>query len=803
MVTAKLLIALALSATAQDWVVVTESGLSGGGVVGGDLDMGGNDIVCSALLADNAPSDLLLKACGAYALAATNTTGANVNVVGGHGSKSTVIDDYTLCSTETVILAVVNSDGTEASTTLTEGVEWTAATDNATTCTSLGTAVDAVSGVSADTSACAGSDKLGIVPDASTARVILSESEPTCTTTANGVDGSLWFGSNADLDGHKLFLDVDALGTDTYLEGSAGDIPRMFAGGINTMQWRPTLVRLGVYLDLSSKTLADDGDGVVTIKVGDKIEGESATILDPTVDGTLTITNNASTANALLIAGGATLDGPLALTKVTIVDGDLTPDVSGGSFFVTSANTGAAAISDFGLPTVDQTFVICGGSDTNSSTIAHGVPFTNIGAATVSLSADSCHWYWARADNDYVEIANNDVASGTYDVAGGFLEDTVDGVVSVQAGDDFEVLDNDSICVGTGCDLDLSSDGDSVIGTLIDNTLDAMVLQSAGADGFFKMSTINGAEMLTLDRANSGVTPSALTNLFLESTDGPFLELGSINTEAAALIFSDPEGLAGLIIYSHANTNMLIQVEAQTITQLTSTTHTLLDSKLLCFGSGDDACATFGGTTLDWTLADNVVNSVSWSSAGAADILSVTTSDSAPKVSVTGIVGQVGLDVIGGVVTVAEDVSISGGTAAINLVHTDSSIRIPDNDSTALNIGSLGDDAMMAFSSLNSAAVVTFNSTISHAGADPVLSACGTTPTVVGGDSAGKVTIGTGVTTSCTATFAVAFIAAPSCIVIGDQTATTYAAATTTTVLTITSSADMDSDVINYHCIGL
>ena len=89
------------------------------------------------------------------------------------------------------------------------------------------------------------------------------------------------------------------------------------------------------------------------------------------------------------------------------------------------------------------------------------------------------------------------------------------------------------------------------------------------------------------------------------------------------------------------------------------------------------------------------------------------------------------------------------------------------------------------------------------AGSDPVLTAGGTSPTIVGADTAGQITIGTTVTTSCTATFAAAFTNAPSCIVTGDDAATSYAATTSTTVLTITSSADMDSDVINYFCTGL
>lgn len=84
----------------------------------------------------------------------------------------------------------------------------------------------------------------------------------------------------------------------------------------------------------------------------------------------------------------------------------------------------------------------------------------------------------------------------------------------------------------------------------------------------------------------------------------------------------------------------------------------------------------------------------------------------------------------------------------------------------------------------------------------PALSACGTAPAIVGTDANGKVTIGTGVTTSCTVTFDTAYTNAPPCMVSGDNTAVTYVATTSTTVLTIASSADMASDVVGYICMG-
>jgi hypothetical protein len=88
-------------------------------------------------------------------------------------------------------------------------------------------------------------------------------------------------------------------------------------------------------------------------------------------------------------------------------------------------------------------------------------------------------------------------------------------------------------------------------------------------------------------------------------------------------------------------------------------------------------------------------------------------------------------------------------------------------------------------------------------GTDPVVSACGTGPAITGADGAGKVTIGTGVTTSCTVTFATAYTSAPACTITSNDNATTYGASTTAAVLTITTAADMASDVIMYNCVGL
>ena len=86
----------------------------------------------------------------------------------------------------------------------------------------------------------------------------------------------------------------------------------------------------------------------------------------------------------------------------TIADGDTTPDVSGGSVFKTSANTGATLITDLDNPIVGQVVILIGGSNTNSSTIGDGGVFHLSAAWTASL--DDVLGLYVQADNDYIEL---------------------------------------------------------------------------------------------------------------------------------------------------------------------------------------------------------------------------------------------------------------------------------------------------------------------------------------------------------------------------------------------------------------
>lgn len=87
-------------------------------------------------------------------------------------------------------------------------------------------------------------------------------------------------------------------------------------------------------------------------------------------------------------------DSKLGINKViTIAADDVTPDVSSGSVFVTSANTGATAITQFDNGKTGQIITVVGGSDTNSSTLADAGNFKLSGAMTLSVT-DSITLYY-------------------------------------------------------------------------------------------------------------------------------------------------------------------------------------------------------------------------------------------------------------------------------------------------------------------------------------------------------------------------------------------------------------------------
>lgn len=74
-------------------------------------------------------------------------------------------------------------------------------------------------------------------------------------------------------------------------------------------------------------------------------------------------------------------------TKVVLAADATTADANNGTWFITSANTGATAITNITNAVVDEVYTIEGGSDTDSTTIASGGNFLLSATFTASLGA--------------------------------------------------------------------------------------------------------------------------------------------------------------------------------------------------------------------------------------------------------------------------------------------------------------------------------------------------------------------------------------------------------------------------------
>lgn len=86
-------------------------------------------------------------------------------------------------------------------------------------------------------------------------------------------------------------------------------------------------------------------------------------------------------------------------------------------------------------------------------------------------------------------------------------------------------------------------------------------------------------------------------------------------------------------------------------------------------------------------------------------------------------------------------------------------------------------------------------------GTTPTIVTCGIGGTVVGNDTAGRITAGSGLLGSCIMTFAAAFANAPICVVQDETTLAVLRPSTTTTSLTI-SATSLTGDKLVYHCVG-
>lgn len=156
--------------------------------------------------------------------------------------------------------------------------------------------------------------------------------------------------------------------------------------------------------------------------------------------------------------------------------------------------------------------------------------------------------------------------------------------------------------------------------------------------------------------------------------------------------------------------------------------------------------------------------------------------------------------------TMSSAVAQSTGTLTVDLsgakATTFSSTGITDNATgtliTLTAAGNVGIGTGSPLATLSIAGHQEFH------GNAPAVSACGTSPSISGNDSVGRVAVGTTPSTTCTLTFVGAWTNAPVCFAQDETSAVTMRVSTVSaTSVTFTASGTLTAaDAISYHCVG-
>ena len=233
----------------------------------------------------------------------------------------------------------------------------------------------------------------------------------TTGTPANGIGAGLTFTQETSAGNNETGMIFQALTTD--VTGGSEDfsfiLKLMKAGAAASTALSVTST--GVLTLVNDETIDNTVNGTITYTATTHAFTGAAT-----VSGTLGIGGALTLSNAETISNGTNgqidLNGDVyvngaSFKTCTIAADDATPDVTGCTVLVTSANSAPTAITDLDNPVSGAIYYIVGGSDTNSTTIADAGNFALTGNFTAG--AKDILTLYVIADNNYAQIsvANN------------------------------------------------------------------------------------------------------------------------------------------------------------------------------------------------------------------------------------------------------------------------------------------------------------------------------------------------------------------------------------------------------------
>ena len=176
-----------------------------------------------------------------------------------------------------------------------------------------------------------------------------------------------------------------------------------------------------------------------------------------------------------------------------------------------------------------------------------------------------------------------------------------------------------------------------------------------------------------------------------------------------------------------------------------------------------------------------------------------------PAISLSATIGQ-GETFAGSSVTVAgiNGLTVTGATTnpLVTISSVPSGVALVSVSSTPASVAT---DFVLTVSSQNGTTTFAakYDGDLISSGTTPGMGTCGSSPSVFGTDTAGVITIGSGIVTSCTMNWANTKGSVPVCVMSTNSTAVTGDITTTSTSsITFGFSATLGGGTINYICIG-
>lgn len=172
-------------------------------------------------------------------------------------------------------------------------------------------------------------------------------------------------------------------------------------------------------------------------------------------------------------------------------------------------------------------------------------------------------------------------------------------------------------------------------------------------------------------------------------------------------------------------------------------------------------------------------------------------------VSVANVTGAAGANVTYDVM--ASSLVLANSTSATTL-FVSTSVTGVSQLSVSSTIAVNPSDAILSISSTSGTTILWINNAgnLISSGTTTTVSSCGTSPSVAGNNIAGQITVGGGVVTSCTLTFANGgFLAPPICVATDNSTTVSVSnGAISNTAAVFNTSATLGGGLINYICMG-